>query len=89
MSYNTYITFTSWEERFLKSFEKDTSENNFEKIILLSFDNAHHKEKQQVFINEIQVSKPSVEIIYLTFSDDIKIWKQLKNELFTNESNNF
>lgn len=30
MSYNTYITFTSWEERFLKSFEKDTSENNFE-----------------------------------------------------------
>ncbi|WP_026804696.1 hypothetical protein [Aliarcobacter lanthieri] len=87
--YNTYITFTSWEERFLKSFEKDTKENNFERIILLSFENGHHLEKQQEIINQVQKYKSPLKITYLTFSDDIKIWKQFKNELFNNENNNF
>lgn len=86
MNYDTYITFTSWEERFLKSFEEDTSQNKFNTIILLSFSDGHHLEEQKKVINQIQESNKSVKVEYLTFTDDIMIWKQFKNKLFNTES---
>ncbi len=87
MSYNIYITFASWEERFSKSFQQDTLQNNFSKIILLRFTDGHHLNEQNTIIENIKTLNIKVELIDLTFNNDILIWKLFKNKLLN--INNF
>lgn len=54
MNYKTYITFTSWEERFLESFKKDIKDNIFERIIVFNFSNGHHLDIQNEIIMEVE-----------------------------------
>jgi hypothetical protein len=88
MNYKTYITFASWEERFLLSFKKDIEDNEFERIIMFNFSNGHHLNIQNEIINEVKKIDKKIEIINLLFNDDIANWKLLKHEVFNKPFNN-
>ena len=85
MNYKTYITFLSWEERFLESFKKDIKDNEFERIIIFNFSNGHHLNIQNEIIKEVEKIDKKVEIINLLFNDDIANWKLLKHQVFNNQ----
>lgn len=80
MIYNTYITFTSWEDRFITTFEKDTKANEFSKILIFNYTNGHNLEcKKECFekIEELNRTNKNIEFFDMEINNDISNWKLL------------
>ena len=82
MTYSTYITFSSWEERFIKTFENDISKHKFNRILILNYENGHNLNFKQLNIDKIKTlhsKNVKVDIINMEINNDISNWKQLNN----------
>jgi len=87
MSYNTYITCASWEERFLQSIYDDYDKYKFDKIILFYFQedrffslSSSNIEKIEAFAKKNHIK---IEKVALTFNDQIKIYSEAERMLST------
>lgn len=84
MIYNTYITFASWEDRFIETLNKDINDNEFNKILILNYENGHNLDNKQLHIDKIEElnsKKISVNFINMEINNDISNWKLL-NDIF-------
>jgi len=87
MTYNTYIIFSSWEDRFIKTFENDTLNYKFNKIILLNYNNGHNLDLKQSNIDKIKtLNSDNVDIVNIEINNDVANWKQL-NKIFKENIN--
>jgi len=85
MTYKTYITFSSWEERFIKTFKNDIEKNSFEKIIILDYKNGHNFEHKNKFIEEIKLEdNDKIRFIDLEINNDKNNWTTLNEKFNTN-----
>jgi len=87
MSYNTYISCASWEERFTQSIYDDYNKYKFDKIILFYFRedrffslSSNNIEKIEAFAtkNHIEIEK-----VALIFNDQIEIYNKSEHLLST------
>lgn len=86
MTYNTYITFASWEDRFIETFSRDINNNEFNKILILNYENGHNLDYKQVHMDKIEQlnsKKVSVDFIQMEINNDVSNWKLL-NDKFKN-----
>ncbi len=74
MSKINYISFASWEDRFLKSFEEDTKDKTINAGYIFYFDTFYTRSKNNIE----QIKNDSLNIIELSFNDYVKTWKTLK-----------
>lgn len=86
MIYNTYIIFTSWEDRFITTFKKDISSNEFKKILIFNYENGHNLNYKKIHLDKIEKlnsTNISVDFINMEINNDISNWKLL-NDIFKN-----
>jgi|GEM_PF-4649820 len=85
MKYGSYITFCSWEDRFLDTIRNDVDANNFEKIIVFSYSNGHHQDKQKQNLEVTKSQYENTTPIDLLFGSDIENWKKFNKLVFLKE----
>ena len=85
MKYGSYITFCSWEDRFLDTVKHDINANNFEKIIVFYYGNGHYPDKQKQNRDAIKSEYENTTFIALLFGRDIDNWKEFNKNIFLKE----
>lgn len=81
MNEHHYITFLSWEDRFLGSYTNDLKNYTFSSITIFRFDqdSCHHLEKQHEALSKISAKREtSFEIIELAFGNHKKNWEEIQ-----------
>lgn len=74
---NIYISFSSWEDRFFKSYDNDIKNNQFDEIMLFNYKDGHNNDIKSKKMSKIDVEN----IVHLSLRDNIENWKIIKSEI--------
>jgi hypothetical protein len=83
MNYNTLITVTSWEDRFVEGIKRFLNNNTIQEVVLFDYEEyiAITKKNTDAIKEYLNIHKVSIKVIQLKHNNNISNWKIIKSTI--------